>query len=127
MEKILDYLLSVGNEEWFFKCRTQTRTRRNNMTQTTVSTAAEIAATLPVEELQALLVQKQGQQGLDRLKAIVESTDPAHKDIQAALLKKVKVWDRKNTPKRAYTGKKRGPKPGSKKSTTAAHETAPTA
>lgn len=93
----------------------------------TDTTALEIAATLPVEELQSLLVQKQSQQGIDRLKAIVESTDPAHKDIQAALLKKVKVWDRKHAPKKAYTGKPRGRKPGAKKNTSAAPETAPTA
>lgn len=97
------------------------------MTHTTASTAAEIAATLPVEELQALLVQKQGQQGLDRLKAIVESTDPAYKPLQEVLLKKVKVWERKNAPKKAYTGKPRGRKPGSKKNTAATPETAPTA
>lgn len=92
----------------------------------TDTTALEIAATLPEEQLQALLAQKQGQKGIDRLKAIVESEDPAHKEIKAALLKKVKIWDRKNAPKRAYTGKKRGPKAGSKKNTTAP-ETAPVA
>lgn len=97
------------------------------MTQTTEINAAEIIETASVEQLEAALQKAKSQQGLDRLKAIVGSTDPAHKALQEALLKKVKVWDRKNAPKRAYTGKKRGPKPGSKKSTATAPETAPTA
>ena len=93
------------------------------MTQTTEINAAEIIETASVEQLEAALQKAKSQQGLDRLKAIVSSTDPAHKAIQEALLKKVKVWDRKNAPKRAYTGKPRGRKPGSKKNVT---ETAPT-
>ena len=92
------------------------------MTQTT--TAQELAASLPLEVLQAALVQKQGQQGIDRLKAIVESEDPAHTEIKAALLKKVKVWDRLHTPKKPYTGKPRGRKAKAK---VEAPETAPVA
>lgn len=94
------------------------------MTQTTDTTALEIAASLPVEDLQTLLQQKQGQQGVDRVKAILESTDPAHKDIQAALVKKVKVWDRTHAPKKPYTGKTRGRKPGQKNAAKTS-ETAP--
>ena len=94
------------------------------MTQTTDTTALEIAASLPVDALQTLLQQKQGQQGVDRVKAILESTDPAHKDIQAALVKKVKVWDRTHAPKKAYTGKPRGRKPGQKNAAKTS-ETAP--
>lgn len=94
------------------------------MTQTTDTTALEIAASLPVEDLQTLLQQKQGQQGVDRVKAILESTDPAHKDIQAALVKKVKVWDRTHAPKKPYTGKPRGRKPGQKNAAKTS-ETAP--
>lgn len=90
----------------------------------TDTTALEIAATLPEEQLQALLAQKQGQKGIDRLKAIVESEDPAHNEIKAALLKKVKVWDRLHTPKKAYTGKTRGRKAKAK---VEAPETAPVA
>ena len=90
----------------------------------TDTTALEIAASLPLEQLQTLLVQKQSQQGIDRLKAIVESEDPAHKEIKAALLKKVKIWDRKHAPKRAYTGKPRGRKAKAK---VEAPETAPVA
>lgn len=92
------------------------------MTQTT--TAAEIAETFSVEDLEQALASKKIQQGLDKLKSIVNSTDPAHKPLQEVLLKKVKVWERKNAPKRAYTGKPRGRKPGTKKT---ASETAPTA
>ena len=88
------------------------------MTQTT--TAVELAETLPVEALEAALAKAKVQQGIDKLKAIVTSTDPAHKAIQDVLLKKVKVWERKNAPKKAYTGKTRGRKPGVKKGTTEA-------
>lgn len=80
----------------------------------TDTTALAVAATLPTEELEALLQQKQSQKGLDRVKEILESSDPAHKTIQDILVKKVKVWDRTNTPKKAYTGKPRGRKPGVK-------------
>lgn len=115
-----DYLLSVGNEEWFFKAGLKNETRRNNMS--TDTTALEVAATLPTEVLESLLQQKQSQKGIDRLKAIVESEDPAHKEIKAALLKKVKVWDRLHAPKKAYTGKPRG----RKAKTVTTTETAPT-
>lgn len=84
------------------------------MTTAKNTTAQEIVATLTVEELQQALDQKQSQQGIDRLKSIVESKDPAYKDIQAALLKKVKVYDRLHAPKKTYTGKPRGRKAGSK-------------
>lgn len=90
----------------------------------TDTTALEVAATLPTEVLESLLQQKQSQKGIDRLKAIVESEDPAHTEIKAALLKKVKVWDRLHTPKKPYTGKPRGRKAKAK---VEAPETAPVA
>ena len=80
----------------------------------TNTAALEVAATLPTEELEALLQQKQSQKGLDRVKEILESSDPAHKTIQDILVKKVKVWDRSHAPKKPYTGKPRGRKKGSK-------------
>lgn len=81
------------------------------MTTATDNTALDVALSLPQDVLQQALQQKTAQAGIDRLKAIVESTDPAHKTIQDALIKKVAVWFRKNAPKRAYTGKPRGRKP----------------
>lgn len=94
------------------------------MTQTTDTTALDLALTLPKDTLQVALNQLQCQEGVDRVKAILESTDPAHKDIQAALVKKVKVWDRTHSPKKPYTGKPRGRKPGQKNAAKTS-ETAP--
>lgn len=84
------------------------------MTTAKNTTAQEIVATLTVEELQTALVQKQSHHSFEMLKTIANSELPAHKEIKAALLKKVKVWERKNAPKTPYTGKPRGRKAGSK-------------
>ena len=85
------------------------------MTTTAKSTTAlDLAATLTVEELQTALVQKQSQHSFELLKTIATSDLPAHKEIKAILVKKIKVWERKNAPKTAYTGKPRGRKAGSK-------------
>lgn len=107
---IIFYLLAMKNGS--SKARLKTRIRRNNMS--TDTTALAVAASLPTEELEALLQQKQSQKGLDRVKEILESSDPAHKTIQDILVKKVKVWDRSHAPKKPYTGKPRGRKKGSK-------------
>lgn len=97
---------------------------------TKTTTAQEIAASLSVDELQQALVQKQSQHSFEMLKTIANSELPAHKEIKAILVKKIKVWERKNAPKTPYTGKPRGRKAGSKnapKVTSSENVTAPEA
>ena len=78
------------------------------------SLVKDVFSHLSTKDIEALLQQKQVQDGIDTLKAVAESKDPSDKTLQDLLIKKLFAFRRKNAPKKTSSGKTRGRKPGSK-------------